>query len=78
MTVYLRMHQDDCTGINLRPGREMEIESVEKQMALAEQFQHQTYVAENGVHGSSMLVSERVKGEVDTHWQVVEQFLEQF
>jgi pimeloyl-ACP methyl ester carboxylesterase len=62
----------------LRPGREMEIESVQAQMSLAKQFEHQTYVAENGVHGSSMLVQERVQGGVEKHWAIVEAFIKRF
>lgn len=60
----------------LRPQSEMEIESVQRQFEMAEEAGHQTYVAANGVHGSSMLNPERVEGEVDAHWQTVLRFIE--
>ena len=60
----------------LRPGSEMEIESVVQQAELAKQFNHEVYVAENGIHGSSMLVDSRVKRSVLPHWKVVLNFLD--
>lgn len=42
---------------------------------LANQFNHQTYAAKYGVHGSSMLVPERVGHQVDETWKVVIAFL---
>lgn len=59
----------------LRPGSEMEFESVQAQFALAEEAEHQGYVAENGVHGSSMLVQSRVEGSVEAHWAKVLGFI---
>ena len=61
----------------LRPGREAEIESVQKQMKIIREAGLQVYVAANGVHGSSMLVAERVEGDVEAHWKVVLQFLQE-
>lgn len=62
----------------LRPAGEMKIESVQNQFNLAKQYKHQTYIAENGVHGSSMLVKERVKNNVDENWKIVLSFLNKF
>ena len=45
----------------LRPKQEMKRESAIKQFKIAKQYNHQTYIAEHGVHGSSMLVEHRVK-----------------
>ena len=59
----------------LRPSREAEIESVKAQLTLAKEFNHETYVAKNGVHGSSMLVEDRVGSSVDENWEVVKTFL---
>ena len=59
----------------LRPSSEAAIESVKTQMALAEEFGHQTYVAQNGRHGSSMLVEDRVQAPVNANWEVVLNFL---
>lgn len=64
--------------IVFRPAREAAIESVATQLALAKAAGHQTYVSENGVHGSSMLVDTRVEGDTAPHWEVVNRFLEQF
>lgn len=61
----------------LRPQGETEIESVQQQLEMFKDAGHQTYVAANGVHGSSMLNPERVEGEVDAHWQVVLRFIEE-
>jgi len=62
----------------LRPAREAEIESVKNQLALAKEYNHETYVAKNGVHGSSMLVEDRVGNSVDENWAVVKTFLTKF
>ena len=59
----------------LRPPSEMEREGSKIQFGLAQSFNHQTYVAENGVHGSSMLVAERVGNEIEQTWAVVLAFL---
>lgn len=58
----------------LRPAREMAIESVQRQMALFAEAGHATYVAEGGVHGSSMLNPARAEGTA-AHWAVVLRFL---
>ncbi len=59
----------------LRPPNEMENENAKLQFELANKFNHQTYVPKNGVHGSSMLVEERVGNEVEDTWTVVLSFL---
>ena len=61
--------------IILRPPNEMENESSKLQFDLANKYNHQTYVAKNGVHGSSMLVKERVGNDVEETWKVVISFL---
>ena len=62
--------------IMIKPPHEMESENSQKQMALAEEHGHQTYVPEYGVHGSSMLVESRVGENVDATWEVVYGFLD--
>lgn len=59
----------------LRPKREMEYESVKTQFELAKKYNHQVYIAENGVHGSSMLVESRTKSTNDQTWKAVTDFL---
>lgn len=59
----------------LRPSREMEVPYVPGQMQLFRNHGHQTYVADPGVHGSSMLNAERVGAPVDETWTVVVDFL---
>ena len=59
-----------------RPVSEMEHESVANQAALLRSQGHTVYVADPGTHGSSMLVAERVGGEVDATWRVVLDFLD--
>ncbi|NNE65240.1 MAG: hypothetical protein HKN33_01635, partial [Pyrinomonadaceae bacterium] len=59
----------------LRPGREIN-ENTTAQLKRFRDQGFETYVAQNGVHGSSMLNSERVKGDVSDHWTVVLTFLE--
>ena len=59
----------------LRPAREMEIESVAAQLALFEAQGHQTFVAENGVHGSSMLNGARTESPTDATWEAVLGFM---
>ena len=61
----------------LRPQRETEIESVQQQLKMFKEAGHRTYVAANGVHGSSMLNPERVEGSVDPQWQIVLRFIEE-
>ena len=60
----------------LRPQREMDIESVQNQFTSAKGNGHQTYVANPGTHGSSMLVEERAGGDVSANWDVVLSFIE--
>ncbi len=60
----------------LRPPNEMEREASQQQFELAKQFNHQTYVPQHGVHGSSMLVKERVGEDVSETWKVVFDFLD--
>ncbi len=60
----------------LRPPHEMERENAKAQFKLANKNGHQTYVAKHGVHGSSMLVKERVGNDVSDTWKVVNEFLE--
>lgn len=62
----------------LRPDREMENESVKKQFELAQQLEHKTHISENGVHGSSMLVSERTEADMTKTWIAVMEFLGNF
>jgi dienelactone hydrolase len=59
-----------------RPTSEMEHESVADQAALLRKQGHTVYVADPGTHGSSMLVAERVGGDVDATWRVVLDFLD--
>lgn len=61
--------------ILLKPPNEMQSENSKLQFELAQKYGHQTFVPENGIHGSSMLVEERVGGEVDDTWEVVLAFL---
>ncbi len=44
-------------------------------MTIFKEHGFETYVAENGVHGSSMLNPSRVEGSVDETWSVVLSFL---
>lgn len=60
----------------LRPGKEMEIEYIKEQIAKASKYNHQTYVSDNGVHGSSMLVEDRTKHDVKSTWQKVMGFIQ--
>lgn len=61
----------------LRPKSELEIPSAKAQFELATAHKHQTYVADQGTHGSSMLVEERVNGNVTKNWERVFSFLDQ-
>ncbi|HPG11932.1 MAG TPA: alpha/beta fold hydrolase [Chitinophagaceae bacterium] len=61
----------------LRPEREMEIESVKNQIALAQKYNHQTFIAKPGAHGSSMLVEKRIKSDVGPTWNAVISFLQE-
>lgn len=59
----------------LRPRSEMERESVAEQAELLRGQGHQTFTADPGEHGSSMLVEERVGASTEPTWEVVLQFL---
>ena len=59
----------------LRPPGEMKNENTKIQLELAKENGHQTYIAKYGVHGSSMLVQERVGNDVSETWGVVTSFL---
>jgi pimeloyl-ACP methyl ester carboxylesterase len=76
----------DCPGVEategllasilaIRPAGEMELESSRQQFQRLRDLGHQTYVADPGVHGASTLVEERVGGDVEPTWTVVEEFL---
>jgi pimeloyl-ACP methyl ester carboxylesterase len=66
----------EIPALMLRPASEMEREKVKQQLELFGEQGHQTYVAGNGVHGSSMLNPERVGADVGDTWAVVNEFLE--
>lgn len=59
----------------LRPSGEMEVASVVEQFERFAREGLQTYVADDGVHGSSMLNPGRVDGDVEPTWAVVLQFI---
>jgi pimeloyl-ACP methyl ester carboxylesterase len=59
----------------LRPAREMEVPYVPGQMQKFAAEGHQTYVADPGVHGSSMLNETRVEASVEATWRVVLDYL---
>jgi hypothetical protein len=60
----------------MRPASEMNREITRQQLQVFEKYKFQTYIAANGVHGSSMLHPERVVGTVEGHWKRVFAFLE--
>lgn len=62
----------------LRPFSEMQSRKSQSQFEAAKLYGHKTYVAQNGVHGSSLLDESRVEGSTDENWTVVNTFLEQF
>ena len=62
-------------ALALRPASEMERESSQEQFRLFEEHGVRTYVAPNGVHGSSMLDRSRVGADVAATWEVVLEFL---
>lgn len=77
---------EDCRGedategllapiLVLRPAAEMEQESSRRQFETFQEQGHETYVADPGVHGASMLVEERVGGDVEATWTALEEFL---
>ncbi|EDP70725.1 hypothetical protein FBALC1_08198 [Flavobacteriales bacterium ALC-1] len=62
----------------MKPASEMQSERSQNQIKLAKENGHQTYIAENGVHGSSMLDNSRIKGSSEETWNIVKAFLSQF
>ena len=64
-------------ALALRPQQEFEIASVQAQMADFATHGVQTYVANPGVHGSSMLDADRVGATTEATWAVVLDFLGQ-
>jgi len=70
------IEQIEVPLIILKPPSEMASENTIRQFELAQQHGHQTYAAEVGVHGSSMLVPSRVEGDISKTWIVVTNFLE--
>ncbi len=60
----------------LRPKKEMEVPSVAQQFELAKSKGHVTFIAENGVHGSSMLVESRTNSSTEPTWSAVFEFIE--
>lgn len=62
-------------ALALRPAREFAIESVQEQMRTFAEAGVETYVADPGLHGSSMLNADRVKGSTEETWQIVLKFL---
>jgi pimeloyl-ACP methyl ester carboxylesterase len=61
----------------LRPQSEMESAPAVQQLDSFKTLGFQTYAAAHGVHGSSMLVSSRVEGNVEDNWKAVEDFLDE-
>ncbi|MGN8226330.1 alpha/beta hydrolase family protein [Gracilimonas sp. BCB1] len=59
----------------VRPKSEAEIESVKDQLRIVNESGHQFYLAENGVHGSSLLVQKRVGHDVEESWNVILDFI---
>jgi dienelactone hydrolase len=59
----------------LRPLSEMAMESSQTQQEKFKSLGFETYVSENGVHGSSMLSPWRIEGSPEPTWEVVLDFL---
>jgi pimeloyl-ACP methyl ester carboxylesterase len=70
---YMRIVEQPVLA--LRPASEMRIAYVPEQMTLLEERGHETFVADPGTHGSSMLNETRVGAPVDATWKVVMEFL---
>ncbi len=68
--------QLEVPTLALRPGSEMEYESVAAQLAAFAEAGLETYVAKHGVHGSSMLDASRTGKDVEATWRVVLDFLD--
>lgn len=62
-------------ALALRPASEMERESSQEQLARLSKLGVQTFVADPGVHGSSMLSADRIQGDPAKTWEVVLGFL---
>ena len=62
----------------MKPASEMESERSQNQMTLAKEHGHQFFIAQNGVHGSSMLDEGRIEGSAAETWNIVNTFLSQF
>ena len=60
----------------LRPASGLQSETNTAQFELFKASGHTMHVAENGVHGSSMLVADRTKYNTDMEWTAVLSFLE--
>lgn len=63
-------------ALALRPATEMQRETSQNQFAVFKKNGIRTYVAANGVHGSSMLVESRIEGDAEDHWKVVGDFIQ--
>jgi dienelactone hydrolase len=61
----------------LRPPAEMELDHVRDLADSLARYGHALFVPERGVHGSSMLVAERVGGSVEGTWDRLLHFLRQ-
>ena len=61
----------------LRPASEMEHDDVRAQLEEFAAAGHRTFVAEGGVHGSSMLDPARCEGDVEPTWLAVLEFLKE-
>lgn len=59
----------------LRPASEMKSEASQMQFELFKTAGHTMHIAENGVHGSSMLLETRTKHNTDVEWAAVLTFL---
>lgn len=59
----------------LRPSGEMNLESSARQFTRFAEQGHETFVAQPGTHGSSMLVEDRVGASVEDTWSAVLDFL---
>jgi dienelactone hydrolase len=68
--------QLELPTLALRPQREFEVEYVQAQMKEFEAHGIQTYIANPGEHGSSMLNAERVGESTEATWTVVLKFLD--
>lgn len=64
-------------ALALRPAAEVEYDSVREQLERLEKLGLQTFVADPGVHGSSMLNADRVEGDPGKTWDVVLAFLQE-